>query len=469
MARHRPVVRPRRRWSPSQKPLYAAVDDGNPVVVKQADFAPQSRGGSWGTFSESFIRFNEHALRELDVAPNVVAAHPEPAIQLLPGGRAGAIPLRSAQTGTVVAGLVVKPRFGWAGVGQVMSQTGWAASPHFLELPLVPGSARQVPPWVLAGPVLLRLQALLASITPGYEIREEIRHSPRGSVIWPRYIAGSLAKGLWQRLPCRFPDLTKDPLIRANIRWALERVRLDLTKIGGREPVATTLVLLASKLLDQLTEVAPLRPRTEQLERIGLTRALGHMTFKRGLQALGWVADERGLGGGQEMDGLSWQLPLEILWERYVEAQVRGEVRREGGELMLGRLGQTVFPLQWSTNTARSMTHLVPDIVVRKGRAVRVVDAKYKAHFAELDEQAWVKLTDEVRESHRADVHQVLAYASLYEADDVTATLVYPLRRTTWEALREQRRDRATAELFHGSRRVRLELVGLPFGGRLGH
>jgi 5-methylcytosine-specific restriction endonuclease McrBC regulatory subunit McrC len=193
------------------------------------------------------------------------------------------------------------------------------------------------------------------------------------------------------------------------------------------------------------------------------------MTFKRGLQALGWVADERGLGGGQEMDGLSWQLPLEILWERYVEAQVRGEVRREGGELMLGRLGQTVFPLQWSTNTARSMTHLVPDIVVRKGRAVRVVDAKYKAHFAELDEQAWVKLTDEVRESHRADVHQVLAYASLYEADDVTATLVYPLRRTTWEALREQRRDRATAELFHGSRRVRLELVGLPFGGRLGH
>lgn len=466
MARRRPVERASRKWTPNQKPLYSAVDHGHPVLVRQTDFAPQTRGGSWGTFAESFIRFNEHALRELGITPNLVASHPEPTIQLSPSGRAGAVPLRSAQTGGVVAGLVVRPRFGWTGVGEVMSQTGWTASPKFLELPLVPGSARHVPPWVLAGPVLLRLQALLASMNPGYEIREEVRESPRGRVIWPRYINESLTRGVWQRLPCRFPDLTIDPLIRANVRWAVERVRLELTRIGAREPVVAALVLLALKLLDLLVEVRPIRPRTDQLERISLTRTLGDEAFKGGLQALGWVVDERGLGGGQEMDGLAWQLPLEMLWERYVEAKVRDDLCREGGELMLGRLGQTVFPLHWSTNTARSMTHLVPDIVVRKGRAIRVVDAKYKAHFAELDEQAWVKLTDEIRESHRADVHQVLAYASLYEADDVTATLVYPLRLGTWESLRERRRDRATAELFHGSRRVRLELCGLPFGGR---
>lgn len=418
-------------------------------------------------FAESFIRFNEHALRELDVAPTLVASSPEPAIQLVPGGRAGAVPLRSAQTGTVVAGLVVRPRFGWAGVGTVMSEIGWAASPRFLDLPLVPGSARQVPPWVLAGPVLLRLQALLAAITPGYEIRDEVRQAPRGRVLWPRYINECLNKGLWHRLPCRFPELAFDPLIRGNVRWAVERIRSELTRVGARESIAASLILLATKLLDQLTDVQAVRPRTDQLQRATLSRALADTVLKQGLQALGWVADERGLGGGQEMDGLSWQLPLEVLWERYVEAKVREEVQREGGELTLGRLGQTVFPLHWSTNTARSLTHLIPDIVVRKGRAIRVVDAKYKAHFAELDEQAWTKLTDDIREAHRADVHQILAYASLYEADDVTATLVYPLRESTWQALQSRRRDRARADLFHGSRRVRLELFGLPFGARL--
>jgi 5-methylcytosine-specific restriction endonuclease McrBC regulatory subunit McrC len=164
------------------------------------------------------------------------------------------------------------------------------------------------------------------------------------------------------------------------------------------------------------------------------------------------------------MDGLAWQLPLEQLWERYVEATVRVEVGREGGDISVGRLGQTVFPLHWSTSTARSMTHLIPDIVVRRGPSIRIVDAKYKAHFADIDEQMWIQIAAEIREAHRADVHQVLAYASLYDAEDVTATLVYPLRPTTWEALRARRRDAAFADLFHGSRRVRLELRGIPFG-----
>lgn len=469
MATRRPTARRVARWrTASQKPLYAAVDHGPPVLVRQIDFAPASRGGSWGTFADSFIRFNETALRALDVTPDIVAGNPEPTIRLSPGGRAGAVPLRSAQTGAVVAGLIVRPRFGWAGVGAVMSETGWAASPKFLELPLVPGSARQVPPWVLAGPVLWRLQALLSSMAPGYAVREEVRQSPRGQVVWPRYVSESLVCGAWQRLPCRFPDLTVDPVLRGNIRWALDRLRSQLVSIGHGDSVCAMLVHLTARLLDLLADAIPIRPRTDQLERVSRVRGLASTVLKQGLQALGWVADERGLGGGQEMEGLSWHLPLELLWERYVEARVRDEVGREGGEISVGRLGQTVFPLHWSSNTARSLSHLVPDIVVRRGKAIRIVDAKYKAHFADLDERSWTKLTDDLREAHRADVHQVLAYSALYDSEDITATLIYPLRRRTWQALHERGRDRAQAELFHGSRCVRLELRGLPFGDARG-
>lgn len=453
------------RWrTPGQKPLYTAVDHGHAIVIRQSDFAPLSRGGGWGTFADSFIRFNERSLRELDVGVELVASNPEPAIRLSPGGNAGAIPLRSAQTGAVVAGLIVKPRFGWPGVGTVMSETGWAASPHFLDLPLVPGSARQVPPWVLAGPVLFRLQSLLANLSPGYSVREETLSAPRGRVVWPRYVSESLARGRWHRLPCRYPDLTFDPAIRSYVRWAVERVCADLVTVGHGEAVARALVRLATQIVESLADVRSVRPRSGELERMAAAKRLLKTALVQGLQALGWVADERGLGGGQEMDGLAWQLALEQLWERYVEAHVREEVAREGGELRVGRLGQTTMPIHWSTSTARTMTQLVPDIVVRRGRSVRVVDAKYKAHFAELDEHAWMQFSEEIRDAHRADVHQVLAYASLYDADEVTATLVYPLRRSTWENLKERQRDSAYAELYRGNRSVRLELKGLPFG-----
>ena len=44
-----------------------------------------------------------------------------------------------------------------------------------------------------------------------------------------------------------------------------------------------------------------------------------------------------------------------------------------------------------------------------------MIDAKYKAHLAELDERSWHTFTMEAREVHRGDIHQILAYASLFD------------------------------------------------------
>lgn len=407
---------------------------------------------------------NETALARLDVRPIIGSSEAGVRLTLNPGGRAGAVPLRSAQTGHVAGGLLVEPRFGWAGVGRVLSQTGWHAGPDFIEGPLVPGSGREVPPWVLAGPVLARLADLLASLRRGYTTREETLQRPRGRIIWPRYVTESLARGRWADLPCRFPELSTDPLIRRMARWALERVRIDLALIGGNDPLAVMLLDVADQLLARVRDVLPLWPRRADLDRLSQGNPLLNVMLRRGLEALGWVVDERGLGGGREMDGIAWTMPLHELWESYVESVMRRETALVGGTMRLGRKRETVFPLEWSDPSHRTLGHLVPDIVIVRGSAVQIVDAKYKAHLAELDEHGWHRFTDDVREAHRADIHQVLAYAALYAADDVHATLVYPLRRATFEALHERGRDRSVAELFHGARRVRLELRGLPFG-----
>lgn len=448
----------------AQKPLLKARDHGKAVTLEADAFAPAQRGGGWGPFAESFLRMNEAALSQLEIKTEVGSSDAGIRLRLVPGGRAGAIPLRSAQTGHVVGGLVVEPRFGWTGVGNVLSQTGWAASPEFLEGPLVPGSGREVPPWVLAGPVLARLAELLEALRPGYYLREETLRQPRGRILWPRYITESLTTGRWANLPCRYPELATDPLIRRIARWGLERIRLDLVAVGGRDSVARLLITLAEDLLHRVRDVSPLAPRRNELERLGASDRLLGTALRRGLEALGWVADERGLGGGREMDGLAWTLPLHELWEHYVESLVRREAALVGGNVRVGRRRETVFPIEWSDPSHRSLGHLVPDIVVLNAGSVHIVDAKYKAHLAELDEHGWQRFTEDAREAHRADIHQVLAYASLFSADDVRASLIYPLRRGTFEALAARGRDRSVAHLLHGARRVRLELRGIPFG-----
>lgn len=462
----RTIAPPRAGVAPDQKPLIRATDHGRGVTLDPKVFAPGQRGGGWGAFAESFLRLNEKLLDQLGVAAQVLTSESGVRLSLVPGSRAGAIPLRSAHTGHVSAGFLVEPRFGWAGVGRVLTQTGWQTHPDFLAGPLVPGSGREVPPWVLAGPVLTRLAGLLSSLRRGYRIEEQALAHPRGRIVWTRYLRESMVRGKWEQLPCRFPDLANDPKLRRMIRWGVERIRQSLLLASGGDAIARYLIAAADDLLYQLRDVVPLMPAHDQLTHLGGTR-LTDVFLRDGLQALGWIVDERGLGGGREMDGLAWSMRLDELWESYVEAVVRREVAATGGSVRIGRKRETVFPLDWSDPSHRSMGQLVPDIVVFRGHSVHIVDAKYKAHLAELDQHGWYRFTTDAREAHRADIHQVLAYASLYAADEVKATLVYPLRQSTYEALRARGRDISVANLLHGARQVRLELRGMPFGHEL--
>lgn len=449
---------------PLGKRLLIGVDHGHPVIVPVDSFAPPQRSGGWGPYAETFLRFNEQALKAIDVSPMVTGDINGVQIKLFPGSKAGAAPLRSGLTGQVAGGLIIEPRFGWTGVGHILCETGWHDAPEFLDLPLVPGSARKIPPWVLAGPVLARLDSLLRSISPSFLHRDDVLLKPRGRILWRDYIEHSLVRGSWHHLPCRFPDLTVDPLLRRYIKWTLERLHRDLQGAGGSDPVALGLVAIAVRLIESLANVIPLMPRREELDRRIISSSILGEALRQGIEAIAWVVDERGLGGGNERDGLAWSMPLERLWESYVESVYREEAANFGGEIHVGRLGETVFPLLWSDPTHRSLGHLVPDIVIKHGRCVNIVDAKYKAHLAELDETGWRRFEDEVRESHRADLHQILAYSSLYEADEVIATLVYPLRQSTYQTLKNRHYDRSHAELLHGGRHIRLELRGLPFG-----
>ena len=463
-------AKPKRRWRtrtpPQQGRLYRADDNGSAVELDPSAFGGSSEEG-WGRAYESFRLLNEDAFAALDVAPRFESTTRGPVLTLCPGARVGAIPLRSGTSGHVVAGYVIRPRFGWSGVGSILSETGWHSGPNILSMPLVPGSGREVPPWVLAGPVIARLRELLEQLKRGFDFKEATPKAPRGTIQWSKYLRTSLPTGRWHQVPCRFPDLCSDPILRGAIRWALERVFEELGLVAGDDRVALGLRTDAMRLLEQLGDVARVYPRVELISRMSGGDPLLAQTVRSGLEAIGWVRDERGLGGGRQMDGLAWSLPLDQLWEHHVAAIVQEQVRQEGGVLRLGRRGETVTPLQWSDSTHRSISHLLPDIVVTRRSAVWIVDAKYKSHFADIDEDGWRKMADEVRERHRADIHQVLAYSSLYDATEVTASLAYPIRHSTWEGLHQRGLDRTTANFYVGTRHVRLQLWALPFSARL--
>ncbi len=423
-----------------------------------APAAPGRR--DWGELAEGFLRQNGDALARLDVRVTVEPGRRGTRLLLHPGARVGAVPLRSPETGHVESGFVIRPRFGWAGMGRVLAQTGWQAMPDMLPLPQVPGSGREVPPWVVAGPAIRRLRDLLAGQRRGYRMAEETLGRVRGRVDWNRYGVASLPAGAWDRFPCRYPDLGRDPRLRAEVRWALERLRGALLRQAGADALACRLAEQAHALLETVGDVPAARPAG------GVPAAGGRLdpVLQEGMEALGWIADERGLGGAADLHGIAWAEALDGLWERFVEGSVRRWAASVGGVVSTGRERTAAVPLRWHARGVPSLGHLAPDAVVRCGRRVVLFDAKYKAHLAHAGVDGWRAFTEAERTVHRADVHQALAYAALFDAAVVTAVLVYPLPGADWQQVADRGRAVLLADVGTGGRAVRLALAGLPFG-----
>jgi hypothetical protein len=105
------------------------------------------------------------------------------------------------------------------------------------------------------------------------------------------------------------------------------------------------------------------------------------------------------------------------------------------------------------------MGALLPDVGLIGDQRIIWFDAKYKAHVTLLARHGWTGVNEGIREAHRADLHQALAYAALADLDRVDTVLVYPHLGASGAP-----RPSAVTSLAAGRRRVRLVLAALPFG-----
>ena len=97
------------------------------------------------------------------------------------------------------------------------------------------------------------------------------------------------------------------------------------------------------------------------------------------------------------------------------------------------------------------LRYLEPDIMIRIGNSLIMGDAKYKANLYSRETK-----TDTLKETHRADLHQLLAYCSFEPQDNKTGILFYPALDTYYKSIAYS--DRV------GGLKNRVILCGVTFG-----
>ncbi len=331
---------------------------------------------------------------------------------------------------------------------------------------MLPRSDRKIPPWVIATVVLFRLKALLASLQRKFELIRTECSAPRGSVNWNLYATRQISRANFLNVPCQFPDLLDDRQLRSAIKFVLETLLRNLISQHDTTTFVLVLINLCQQLLTQTRDVESHRPTPSMLGS-WLHRRLSTDVFRDGITALEWTIDQRGLAGSSDLGGLPWVLPMDQFFEAWSETIVSRVVARCGGILRTGRKQETVAPITWDPPYDGSQRSLIPDLIVDHDDLTIIIDAKYKDHWEELQLYGWANLAERVRERHREDLLQILAYATIARSSNVLVCLAYPCQEETWNSLRARGRLFHRASIPAANRRVDLLLTAFPLSVRL--
>jgi hypothetical protein len=412
-----------------------------------------------------FIDRNRKTLGQFKIEASVDYDGKDVFVVFESGASIGAFGLISPLSGKPEVSVIVRPRFGWAGLGTSLGISGFKVIPEVLPLGLLPKTEREIPPWVLSATVVPRLRAMIQRLSRRFEMVEEVRSAPCGTVDWTTYASKMLPAMKLLEVPCRHPDLVSNTELRAAIHFTLRKQLSSLETQRTAGGVVFELIRMCTELLRAVDDVTPRAPTSRQLESWFKT-PLVTTHLLQGLNAIEWTRDETGLGGVTDWRGLPWAMSMEQFYEAWVETIFTQFARRFGGHLRVGRRKETITPIAWERAYLGSQKFLLPDIVIEQDHRTIYVDAKYKKHFDEIRERGWTRLETEIQERHREDLLQVLAYSTLSGAKATAACLVYPCSPDTWVALKGRKQLSYRGSIYAGERKIELLLIAIPMGNR---
>ncbi len=452
------------RYKPLESPCFEALDSSTlrlPATFLVKGNIPRDPQSQAARLSTQFIRQNRGALNDFGVFLDSDYDGNSTDLVFRMSTKIGAVPLLSPTTGKPDYGLVVKPRFGWNGIGPMLGEMGWRIIPTPLKLPLLPRSDKKVPPWVLSTIVLFRIKAMLDHLERRFEFNETDLQAPRGTVNWSCYAMSRIPATRFLDVPCRYPDLRDDQELKSAIHFTLKKqlASLETQRIAGT--AVMQLISLCQSLLQKVNNYSPKKPTSLAINS-WYKGSFRTEVFRDGLQAVEWTNDERGLAGIGDFEGLPWVMCMENFFEAWLETVIEALIKKIGGTLRTGRKRETISSLAWNPPYMGSQKYLLPDLVLERENETIIIDAKYKGHWEEMNKDNWVNLNDELRRQHRADLLQVLAYSTIFSTKKVVVCLAYPCKVETWMSLKKRARLHHHAQLSNENRRIDVILTAVP-------
>ena len=149
--------------------------------------------------------------------------------------------------------------------------------------------------------------------------------------------------------------------------------------------------------------------------------------------------------GNKSNEKLAWRMDYAEFFERYVQYLLADVAKKKGAR----GISNPHYSIQTRNLPPWGLRYLEPDLVLMKDQDQVVVDAKYKSHMFNWDDDS-----DDLKDTFRHDFHQILAYCTMNSMPTKQGILVYPFNDFVYHRMRVNS-PVASSEVF-------VYLVGIP-------
>lgn len=362
-------------------------------------------------YLQKFIDYNKDYFNFLKVTPKIEGSGKSVSLSFRSDHFIGAIPLRSPDTGKQIGDFVVKPRYTYSTdkfseYVEIVNLLEDEILPEFKHsIPLLSQNNMRPPLYLEAIKFINIFEKAIKIKWNKFRKSKKIYNYPKSQVNWKQYIEKEYDPSKRFLFPCSDNVLSKFHSDFYELKYVYSIAKREITSfktpLNIKYQYRNVLTYLDNVLYEfPEKQTSDMKIHLSDPAIIKKLKDQGNKILKRDLEEIG-----------------AWRIDFSDLFEKYVQfifKQVSFEIGAKQLNNYKIRRSSHFSPL-WSLN------YLEPDIILMKSNLDIIIDAKYKSHLFNLKNN-----TEELKEEHRKDVHQLLAYTSFTRNKNKVGILCYP-------------------------------------------
>ncbi len=382
---------------------------------------------------QRFLFINQRAVDYLGVKAEIEIVGNDPYLKLTTSQFAGSVPMMSPKDGKPCGDLCIGGRFG-EDISELLSVVGDSLLPEYNDvLPPLSSSMLEPPLYFECCNFIDKFLEVEKARWHKFDVVERIERTPTSGTRWDVYALNNYAP---TKVFCYQNRSNKLNPFHKEFRQMLIVLQLCFTELKKPQTPMRSKIAYSTKIDRLKAKYAGMESTDHPTE--FMVHAFDPLAVKEAKRIANIILQNK------RTNKRAWRIDYSEFFERYVQ-YIFGEVAKSC-------TAKSICNAHFSINGQRPMWalhYLEPDLILQKDDTQYVLDAKYKSHMFNVNDTS-----DELKDTFRRDLHQILAYCSFNAMTTKKALLVYPFNDFAYRTMH------ITSPLTYSDSQV--YLVGIP-------